>query len=150
MEPRADHVHVQAPPTVHVRTFLAAAPLKPTPPAFPRSPASQPPGALQGRPRLEPPCSVDDLRRDDSRAGTYLDHPRKNRGSFDEYAFFLSEGAYRIPRDMNGFVAVMRHVAVLQGGVVYYVALAFRHSSRKSMASSRVMISLIRSFLHFS
>lgn len=54
-----------------------------------------------------------------------------------------------MPRDMNGFVAVIRQVAVLQGGVVYYVALAFRHSSRKSMASSRGMISLIRSPVQF-
>lgn len=36
-----------------------------------------------------------------------------------------------MPRDMNGFVAVMRHVAVLQGGVVYYVALAFRPFLKK-------------------
>ncbi len=98
---------------------------------------------------MQPPCSVDDSRRDDSAAGTYLDHPRKNRGCFDEYAFFLSEGAYRIPRDMNRFVAVMRHVAGPQGGVVYYVALAFRPFFKKVDDIVKVMISLIRSFLHF-
>lgn len=36
-----------------------------------------------------------------------------------------------MPRDMNGFVAVIRQVAVLQGGVVYYVALAFRPFLKK-------------------
>lgn len=36
-----------------------------------------------------------------------------------------------MPRDMNGFVAVIRQVAVLQGGVVYYVAFAFRPFLKK-------------------
>ncbi len=64
--------------------------------------------------------------RNASAAGTWLDHPRENCGCFDKDPLLLSEGPDRIPRNLNGLMAVMRHVASLQGGVVHYVAVALR------------------------
>lgn len=93
------------------------------------------PCALPGRERRGCENSLStskgDLRRDASAAGVVLDHPGKNCRCFDEDALLLSEGSHRIPRNLNGLMSVMRHVASLQGGVVHYVAVVLRPALKK-------------------
>jgi len=90
-----------------------------------------PPGREQrGRDRSLSPSSGASGR-NASAAGTWADHPRENCGCFDQDPLLLSEGPDRIPRNLNGLMAVMRHLASLQGGAVHYVAVALRPPLKK-------------------